>query len=101
LTVTLANFSSTLTTVASLDDPLDFTFTLSPALNCDVLGVLLAGAGVACSLAPVFGLALVPGLAFLSALVVVSGVELESQADRASARSTTAKSFVVIVSLHS
>jgi hypothetical protein len=99
LTVTLPNFSSTLTTVASLDDPLDFTFTLSPALNCGALGV--TGAGVTCSLAPVFGLALVPGLALLLALVVLSGVELESQAARANAKSTTAKSFVVIVSLHS
>src|SRR5258708_36711143 len=54
LTVTLPNFSSTLTTVASLDSPLAFTFTLSPAVNCAVLCVL-AGAGVACSLG--FGLA--------------------------------------------
>src|SRR5713226_6401202 len=54
LTVTLPNLSSTLTTVASLDSPLAFTFTLSPALNCAVLCVL-AGTGVACSLG--FGLA--------------------------------------------
>src|SRR5205814_7668859 len=88
LTVTLPSFSSTLTTVASLDDPLDFTFTLSPALNCDVPGVLVAG--VACSFAPVFGLAVAPGLVFRLALVL-SGVELESQAAKASAKTTTAK----------
>src|SRR6266705_6767695 len=101
LTVTLPSFSSTLTTVASLDDPLDFTFTLSPALNCAVLDVPVAGAGVACSFAPVFGLAVAGWSTFRLALLVLSGVELESQAARASARSTTAKSFVVIVSVHS
>lgn len=98
LTTTLPNFSSTLTTVASLDDPL--IFTLSPALNCGVLGVLdvlAAGAGDVCS--DVFGLGVAAGFRLAGALVSV--VELESQAARASVNSNTAKSFVVIVSLHS
>src|SRR5712691_6974484 len=101
LTVTLPSFSSTLTTVASLDDPLDLTFTLSPALNCGVVGVLVAGAGDACSLAPVFGVAAAKGWSFRLAGALFSVVEPESQAARKIAKSTTAKSFVVIVFLHS
>src|SRR5258708_37932478 len=94
LTVTLPDFSSTLTTVASVAAPLIVTLTLSPVLTCDCTDALDSGdaeigAGVDAA-----------GLALLFAFELFS-VLPESQAERVSDRSITAKSFFVMIVLHS
>src|SRR5258708_2965413 len=92
LTVTLPDFSSTLTTVASVAAPLMLILTLSPAFNCglaDGLGSGETGAGVDAA-----------GLALLFAFELFS-VPTGSQAERVSDRSITAKSFFVMIILHS
>jgi hypothetical protein len=94
LTVTLPDFSSTLTTVASVADPLIVILTLSPALTCgltDALGSGEAETGAGDDAA---------GLALLFAFALVS-VLAGSQAAIVSDRSITAKNFFVMIVLHS
>src|SRR5258708_6779669 len=90
LTVTLPDFSSTLTTVASVAAPLIVILTLSPALTCalvDALGSGETGAGVDAA-----------GLALLFAFELLS-VPAGSQAAIVSDRINTTKSFFVMIVL--
>src|SRR5205085_6248093 len=92
LTVTLPAFSSTLTTVASVAEPLMVTFTLSPALICIEATGLVAGDAVAAGVAA----AGVAALGLFSLLLLVFSV-LDSHAVKASASKAMAKIFIVIV----
>src|SRR5258705_13091068 len=92
LTVTLPAFSSTLTTVASVDEPLVVTFTLSPALNCSDAAGLAAGDAGAAGVAGV-GVA----AAGLLSLVLFAFSVLDSHAVKASASNAIAKIFIMIV----
>src|SRR2546430_16814351 len=96
LTIAFPDFSSTLTTMPSANDPLIDTFTASPALSCAAAdgpgsGVGEAGAGVE----TVWFIGFVLLFAF-----ELSG-PLDSQAVKASDRSVTARIFFVMVILHS
>jgi hypothetical protein len=95
LTVALADFSSTLTTVASVAAPLIVTFTLSPALTCGFTDVLASGDGETGAGVEAAGLL----AALLFVFELFSG--LGSQAASVNDSSTTAKSFfVIVVSIH-
>jgi hypothetical protein len=85
--VTLPAFSSTLTTVASVDEPLVVTFTLSPAFNCSDATGLLAGDAVAAGVAA----------AGLLSLLLFAFSVLDSHAVKASASNAIAKIFIMIV----
>src|SRR5436309_15866198 len=96
LTIAFPDFSSTLTTMASANDPLIDTFTASPALSCaaaDGLGSAVGEAGAGVETVWFIGFALL--FAF-----ELSG-PLDSQAVKASDRSVTARIFFVMVILHS
>ena len=94
--MTLPDVSSTLTTVALVIAPLAVTFTLSPALSCGWTDGLGPGEGLG------IGVGVTWPLTFegLFAFELVSG-ELESHAATVSDKSTIAKSFLVMMFLHS
>jgi hypothetical protein len=95
-TVAFPAFSSTLTTVASLDEPLSVTFTLSPALSVVEAAGLAAGLDAGDEV--VAGAAGLVAAGLFSLLLFAFSV-LDSQAVKASARNATAKTFIVRIVL--
>jgi hypothetical protein len=96
-TIAFPVFSSTLTTVASLDAPLSVTFTLSPALSGVAAAGLAAGldAGDAVVVAGVAAGLVAAGL---WSLLLFAFSVADSQAVKANARNATAKIFIVMMS---
>jgi hypothetical protein len=97
-TVTFADFSSTLTTVAAVATPLTVTLTLSPALSGGLTDALGPGDGETGAGAAGDDSAGVAGFVFPLAFELFS--LLGSQAASVSASSNTAKSFFVMIVLH-